>query len=104
VQGSTGAPLKRLEPQPGFGLFLWHDGALTGWRNQFKGSTITELAPNYFRVSAPTGGTVKVQVTISACEKANCADLAPPPPRLWLWLLLGLLLLLVIGFLIWKLK
>jgi hypothetical protein len=117
MQGSGGAMLKRLEPQPGFGTFLWHDGDLHGWRHQFEGSTITEIAPSYFRISAPTDGVVKANVTISACERENCDDLKPPtqpptqPPTTppthesgWkLWLLLIVLLFLLM-FLLRKKK
>jgi hypothetical protein len=96
IGGPHGTKLKRLAPQPGFGMFLWHDGDLNGWRHRFGDSTITELAPNYYKVSAPTDGVVNVPITVTACEKPDCADAStpqpepihPPPSHGWWWLLL----------------
>jgi len=105
--GPTGATLKILKQQPSFGLFLWHDGALYGWRQRFEGSTITELAPNFYLVKAPTNGVVKATVTVTACEKPGCDD-APkpnptptPPPTgghhgWWRWLLFLLVAVVVL--------
>jgi len=114
VVGSGGTPLKRLEAQPSFGLFLWHDGDLYGWRHNFEGSNITEIAPNYFRISAPTNGVAKVSVSVTACEDAACKEKTTPPgptdehhPRAsWKILLiaLGALLLLIILFLLFRKK
>jgi hypothetical protein len=77
--GPAGATLKILEPQPSFGLFVWHDGDLHGWRHRFEGSTITELEPNYYRISAPTDGTVKVTTTVTACERPDCREPGTEP-------------------------
>jgi hypothetical protein len=109
VDGKGGVKLKRLEPQPGFGMFLWHDGDLNGWRHKFGDSTITELAPNYYKVSAPTDGVVDVPVTVTACEKPDCSDarppgpttppgtVTPPPPKHhWLWLLLFIVAVVIL--------
>jgi hypothetical protein len=106
--GSGGTPLKILAPQPSFGMFLFHDGALYGWRHRFEGSTITELAPNYYRVSAPTEGVVHVTTTVTACEHADCKDATPtsgppqpPPGNFWQWFRWVLLVLLLVLILIW---
>jgi hypothetical protein len=77
--GPAGATLKILEPQPSFGLFVWHDGDLHGWRHRFEGSTITELEPNYYRISAPTDGTVKATATVTACEQPDCGEPGTEP-------------------------
>jgi len=108
LDGPHGTKLKRLEPQPGFGMFLWHDGDINGWRHRFGDSTITELAPNYYKVSAPTDGVVNVPVTVTACEKPDCSDakppaptpppgpITPPPRHHWLWLLLFVVAIVIL--------
>jgi hypothetical protein len=114
--GSGGTPLKLLESQPSFGMFVWHDGDLHGWRHKFEASTITELAPNYYKITAPTDGVVKATVTVGACEREGCKDLeqtpSPPPPPpppppgtpWWLLALVILLLLLILYLLFFRKK
>ncbi len=94
-----GAVVKLLAPQPAFGLHLWHDGALHGWRKSFAGSTITELSPNYYRVSVPTNGVSAVIASIVACEAADCPEASPGADHkgpLW-WVIVTLLVVAVVA-------
>lgn len=111
IQGSGGQSLKLLAPQPNFGMFVWHDGDLHGWRHKFEGSTITEIAPNYYRVSAPNDGVVKATLSVTACETADCAEPQDPgkppeptdPPKPWWRYLLILLLIIAVLLALWLL-
>lgn len=78
-----------LEAQVPFGYFITHDGPLEGWRAKLEGVgvTLTEIAPSYFHVSVPEGGSVRVKTIVEAIEpgapqpwwtRCSCAATASP--------------------------
>ncbi|WP_157622800.1 hypothetical protein [Solimonas soli] len=83
-----------LVPQSSFGYYVHHDGALTGWDTTLQNAT--EIAPNYYKLSVPEGGSKNVVTRIVAREKDS--PLPPPFDKLpwWVWLLLILLVLLIL--------
>lgn len=92
---------KVLVSQPSFEYVIWHDGALEGWRHEFAapGSTITELAPNYYEIAVPQGGLATVVTTIEALESAKHWWCWP-----WLWALVFLVLILAVALFKWLLR
>jgi hypothetical protein len=93
--GAGPGVLKVLGAQPAFGIFAWHDGGLNGWKSSFSGSDITQIGRNLYKVSAPEGGTIRVQVRITACEWPICADHYLSH---WWLILISLILLLLFAF------
>ena len=83
-----------LHPQSSFGYYVHHDGTLTGWDTALDGAQ--EIAPNYYRIAVPEGGSDTVKTRVTAREHE-----VPPPPGFnrWWVLILILILLLVLFFL-----
>lgn len=72
--GKTQGGKKVLAPQPSFTYVVHHDGPLEGWKHSLTapGFNLTELLPNYYRLSVPKGGQASVVSTIRALEKPPC--------------------------------
>jgi hypothetical protein len=86
---------KLLVPQPSFTLFVSHDGPLTGWKHALSGlggAVVTQVGPNFYRLSVGPTGSVQVLTSIEALEHAA-------RPALWM-ILLGILLLLILIWII----
>jgi hypothetical protein len=66
-------PVKVLEPQPSFGLFLAHDGALDGWDHRFEGAQL--ISENLYKITSLRDQVVHVTATI-----APKGELPPPTP------------------------
>jgi hypothetical protein len=64
-----GKRLRLLESQTSFGVYLDHQGALTGWDHQIAGADL--VAPNLWRVRVPNNGAARVKVRILAKENAT---------------------------------
>lgn len=86
-----------LEPQPSFGMFTWHDGNINGWRYGFEGRNITELSPNFYKVSVPENGAVRVSVLVTACQWPLCLDHYLSIQSLLVYICLILLLLAAVA-------
>jgi hypothetical protein len=67
-------PVKVMEPQPSFGLFLAHDGDLEGWEHRFEGAE--QVAENLYKITAEKDGVTRVTATI-----APKGELPPPAPK-----------------------
>jgi hypothetical protein len=67
-------PVKVMEPQPSFGLFLAHDGDLEGWEHRFEGAE--QIAENLYKITAEKDGVTNVTATI-----APKGELPPPAPK-----------------------
>jgi hypothetical protein len=87
-----GSTSKLLEPQPSFGLFVWHDGDLTGWKHQLAAAGAVQLAPNLYKIPVATDGTLDATVQIEALE---CSGLFCTLP---LWLIVVIILVLGVIF------
>jgi hypothetical protein len=92
---TAAGPQKILQAQPSFGLFLAHDGDLAGWTHQLTAAGAVQLAPNYFKISAPNNSKFGVTATIEPVGGGGAGPVGPHLPR-WLILLFLLLLLLLI--------
>jgi hypothetical protein len=66
-----GVTRKVLEPQSSFGYYVRHDGALVGWDTALAGAQ--RIAPNFYRIGVPEGGSAVVKTKVTALEHA------PPP-------------------------
>jgi hypothetical protein len=67
----AGRTIKVLEAQPSFTLFVWHDGPLSGWRHSLRalaGATLTEIAPDFYKIAVGSSGSVEVLTTIASCQ------------------------------------
>jgi hypothetical protein len=96
----TGADQIRLiQAQPSFGIFSWHDGDTSGWRHAFEGQTVTPIGRDFYKVSVPEGGSVKVRVRVTACEWPWCVDHHVAPGVLC-GLAIAVALLLLVIFLV----
>ncbi len=62
-----------VEAQTSFGFWVDHKGALQGWRHRITGATLTQLAPNYYRLAVPNNGTAEVITMIEAVEVRSFA-------------------------------
>jgi hypothetical protein len=93
---TTSGPQKILQAQPSFGLFLAHDGELQGWTHQLTAAGAIQLAPNYFKISAPNNSKFGVTATIEPVGGGGGAGPAGPHLPRWLVLLFLLLVLLFI--------
>lgn len=62
-----GQSRKVLKPQSSFGYYVDHQGALYGWDTALVGAE--EIAPNYYRIGVPEGGTATVSTRIVAAEE-----------------------------------
>lgn len=61
-----------LDEQSPFGYFLEHDGPLVGWRHSITAppeAQLTQIAPDFYRIAVPNGGSVKIVTEIEAKEK-----------------------------------
>jgi hypothetical protein len=67
-------PVRVLEPQPSFGLFLAHDGDLEGWEHRFEGAQ--KIAEGLYKITADVDGVTKVTATIA--PKGELPGLRPP--------------------------
>jgi Outer membrane protein beta-barrel domain len=76
-----GVVYKVLQPQSSFGYYVHHDGALTGWAHELQGAT--QIAPDFYRIAVPEGGTRTVTTRIEARGTATASN------RYVLWLALG---------------
>jgi hypothetical protein len=72
--GTGPGAMKLLEPQASFGMFTWHDGNINGWRAGFEGQNITQIAPNFYKISVPEGSAVRVSTLVTACQWPLCLD------------------------------
>ena len=97
IQTPTG-PSKLLEAQPSFGLFLAHDGALEGWEHQLTAAGAVQLAPNFYKISAPNDSTFTVTATISPIE---CTGVLCKLPS-WVWVFIAIVLLILLYLLFRK--
>ena len=91
---------KLLSPQPSFTLFVSHDGALDGWKHAFagaNGATVTEIAPNFYRISVGHEGRVDVLTTIDAIENGGGQGGHDHDHGRWpLWMIVALILILIL--------
>jgi hypothetical protein len=94
--GKKSGSMKLLEPQPSFGMFTWHDGGLNGWRHGFEGKDITQIAPNFYKVSVPENSSVRVSVVVTACQWPLCLDHYLSLESLLIYIFLALLVLVAI--------
>jgi hypothetical protein len=69
-------PVRVLEPQPSFGLFLAHDGDLEGWEHRFEGAQ--KVAEGLYKITADVDGVTKVTATIA--PKGELPGLRPTVP------------------------
>jgi hypothetical protein len=60
-----------LEQQTSYGYNVTHEGEVTGWSHQLEGQGLVELAPNWYRLSIPDGGSARLTTTIEAVEPAT---------------------------------
>jgi len=60
--------LEILKPMTSFGTFIRHDGPLYGWDVNLSLAGLTELAPNWYRVSVPKGGKLVGTTQVRAWE------------------------------------
>lgn len=60
-----------LDPQGSFGYYVSHLGDLEGWRHRFESDDVelTELAPNWYKISLPNDGVAEVNTTFKALER-----------------------------------
>lgn len=65
-----------LEPMPSYGYFVMHDGEIEGWKHSLVGAT--EVAPNFYKIGVPNGGSVEVTNTIESVEPATDPCVAHP--------------------------
>jgi hypothetical protein len=86
-----GVKLPILRPQTSFGYWVDYRGELRGWKHSLKGvgTTLEEIAPNWYKLSIPHHGTATVRIAI---------DPLAPMPRIvvLLLVLIGLLVLLLL--------
>lgn len=55
-----------LRPQSSFGYYVHHDGELEGWDTAVNGAV--RIAPHYYRISPPEGGSQVISTEINARE------------------------------------
>ena len=91
--GKKFSAMKLLEPQASFGMFTWHDGNINGWRAGFEGQNITQIAPNFYKISVPEGSAVRVSALVTACQWPLCLDHYLSLQSLIIYLFIALLLL-----------
>jgi len=87
-----------LVPQGSFGYFMQHQGLFFGWQTALLGATpgllITEIAPNFYKLSGvPNGGKVMITTKISTIDFTTW----------WIWLI-ALVILLIILLLVWLVR
>ncbi len=58
----------RVESQTSFGYIAVHNGPLYGWRHDLQADTLTEIAPNLYKISVPNHGAATVTTVIEALE------------------------------------
>jgi hypothetical protein len=90
-------PSKVLIPQPSYGLFLAHDGALDGWKHDLVAAGAVLIGPNFYRVSAPNDSTFTATTTIEPvlfCHGPFCRF------PLWMWIVALILLVFVLLMLV----
>ena len=80
-----GKTLKVLKSQSSFGYYVHHDGALDGWDATLDGAQL--IAPHYYKIGVPEGGTVSVTTKVVARENGH--------PK-WLWWLIALIVLVLL--------
>lgn len=68
-------PVKLLEPQSSFGLFLAHDGELEGWTHQLEGAR--RVGENLYQITAEKDEVVRIKTTIA--PKGEQAKTGIPP-------------------------
>jgi hypothetical protein len=71
-----GQSYRWLEPQTSFGYYVYHEGETSGWSSALDGAT--KIAPNYYLVEVPEGGSAIVKTTIIASQpglRDFCASL-----------------------------
>jgi hypothetical protein len=98
--GTGPSATKVLEPQPSFGMFTWHDGNVNGWRYGFEGQNITQIAPNFYKISVPEGTSVRVTTLVTACQWPLCLDHYLSLESLLIYISIALLLLVGLAVLI----
>ncbi|MEH6413432.1 hypothetical protein [Pseudomonas sp. CGJS7] len=83
-----------LYPQSSFGYYVHHDGALTGWDTALEGTQL--IAPNYYKVVVPEGGSTTVKTRVVARE------IDPPthPGIKWWWWLIAFIVLILLFLLL----
>jgi len=65
-----GSEEKILHPMTSFGYFVMHEGSLVGWEHGIEGAKLTQLAPDYYKVSVGDSGVETINTTIEALERA----------------------------------
>ncbi|MGO1068729.1 hypothetical protein [Lysobacter sp. CA199] len=83
-----------LYPQSSFGYFVHHDGALTGWDTVLDGTQ--QIAPNYYKVVVPEGGSTTVKTRVVARE----TDTPPASGIKWWWWLIAFIVLVLLFLLL----
>jgi opacity protein-like surface antigen len=76
----NGRTMHVLRPQTSFGYYVHHDGQLEGWDTALQGAQ--QIAPDYYRIAVPQGGTETVTTRIVAREPGSGGRYAA-------WLALG---------------
>lgn len=90
----NGQNRRLLYPQSSFGYYVHHDGSLTGWDTALEGAQL--VAPNYYRIAAPEGGSATVKTRIVAREH----DTPQAPSIKWWWWLIALIVLVLLFLLL----
>ena len=70
IQG-TRRPI--LHAQTSFGYWASHLGDIAGWRHRLTGASLVELAPAFYKLAVPQGGSATVTTTIEALEPKRFA-------------------------------
>jgi hypothetical protein len=85
-----------LRPLTSYGYFVKHEGGLDGWKHSLtqNGVELTQIAPNFFKLSVPQDGAVTITTNIEALERG----LKLP---WWIWLLIAILIFLILLLLWW---
>ena len=78
-----GKKYRLLDPQVPFGYFVSHAGPYFGFDHAIEGiggAKLEQIAPDFYRVSVPNDGVVRVKSTIVAHDKPPSPPPPPPPP------------------------
>jgi hypothetical protein len=74
--------MARLQPGLPFGYYVAHHGDLDGWLHDMVGlnAKLVEIAPHFFKVSVPDGGSIKLTTRLEALEPGKKPILGGGPP------------------------
>jgi hypothetical protein len=68
-----GVERKRLVPMYSFGLHVKHEGEFYGWLHELVGTGLTEIRPDWYKITIPNEGTRQIRVMLSAEEQPHYA-------------------------------